>query len=111
MQAASSVSLLTQCYQFFSGSKLIFACTEIKVHATFVKYQRDGQFSKEVPNYIDNVCEVTFYKIAPAESTLLHWGTGQVPDGHELAGQSPNQIRPVAHIQQLLNGKLGAGDF
>ena len=95
----------------FEDERRIYVRPTEKLLAKVKQLDDAGQLSEEVPNSIDNEREVIFYKIAPSESLRLHQGTGQVPPGHDLSGLSPNQIRPVAHIQQLLNGKLVAGDF
>ena len=95
----------------FEDERRIYARPTEKLIAKIKQLDEAGQLTEEILTSIDGESEVTFYKIAPSESLRLCPRTGQVPAEHELSGSSPNQIRPVAHIQQLLNGKLVAGDF
>ena len=95
----------------FVDERRLYVRPSDKLTAKVKKLYDAGQLTEDVLNSIDGKCEVIFYKIAPSESIRLCPRTGQVPKTHEVSGLSPNQVRPVAHIQQLLIGKLEAGKF
>ena len=72
---------------------------------------KQGKLGASVTNYIDGVCQVTFFVIETTVAIQMDSVTGAVPAGHPMFGHQPDLLVPAGHTQRLLTGQMNPGNY